>query len=284
MNVHMFLGALKRRVRWLAGLLLVFLILAGVIYARSADKYVTIAVTTAKSNEERSFDAGSLSGLAALAGGSSQRPAFEQLSYLVQSSPVIRKAIPTLARDNPQMVKDLSSYSPIARLMLNMEQAARKLFGKPPVAEEPTERVIKAIRASLKIDKTPEGYIRLTFSNGLPAGQVNLVRNILKEADAIIRTRERSDYQARINIYRSLLDRQDQAAERSILVSLITREFSSYVTAQSGELFSFKYVEPAIVPTVARTYSFFTIVLLAVFAAFSCYILLVLSSVWLRGR
>lgn len=271
----------RQKLIWLAVIVPVFLGLALYIYATSSDRYVTEATITSKTSEDHSFDAGSLSGLAALAGGG-QRPTFEQLGFLVQSSPVVKRILPILQRESPQLTDGLLGRSSLQVIRHDIEQSARSLFGKPLIVEDDTDRLVEAVRANTKITKTPEGFLKISFTNRIGDGQVRLVQGLLSEADTIIRQREQIDYITRVKTYQALISEQTRPAERTILISLIGREYSTYVAAQSGKTFSFEYIESSPKPRRVYTASLLVLAFASIFLALITYTVLILAYLWRR--
>ncbi|MGI4879139.1 MAG: hypothetical protein ACRYG4_16810 [Janthinobacterium lividum] len=284
MTLNLFLLTARRKLAWLAITVALFAFLAIYFYATSSDYYVTEAIVTAKTSEDRGFDAGSLSGLAALAGGGGQRPTFEQLGFLMQSTSVIQQALPALERSSPKMVNALLGRSPMQKFRLGLEQSARAMFGKPPVLNDDMERITDAIRGSVKIAKTPEGFLRVSFTNGIAEGQVALIRSLLGAADNLIRAREKIDYITRVNAYRVLIDQQTRPTEREILISLISREYSTYVSAQSGTTFSYEYIDPPLIPHRMYAKSLLVVMVLALFLAVLAYLTAVWIYLWRAER
>jgi hypothetical protein len=283
MTFSMFWQVARSKVAWLAVLLLVLVALAMIFYARTADRFMTEAVITAKANEDRKFNAGTLGSLAALAGGG-QRPTFEQLGLLIQSTEILKNAVATLQRKHPDVAAALVRPSPTRKISLALEQSARRTFGKPPIVEDPSERLVEAVRASTKISKTPEGFLQIKITNGFAAGQTELMRNLLEQADRLIRQRERSDYVTRIRSYQSIVDQETRPTEKAVLVELIGREYSSYVSAQAGDTFSFEYIDRPGVPKRLYALSLPLLVAIAIFMAISVYLSGIYLHVWRKTR
>lgn len=274
-----FWAAAARRWAWLAALAGVFVGLALLFYAVSADRYTTTAVATSKQAEERSLDLASLSGLASFAGGG-QRPTFEQLTFLIPSESNIRQLLPNLQRRAPALVADLLGVGPLQRFRRGVENSARALFGKEPIVEDRDERLIDAIRARLKISKTTEGYLRIDFTAVPGTGQLDLVHRLLAGADQTIRNREAIEYRRRVLGYQSLVDREQRSADRVILISLMSREYATYVAAQSGEYFTFAFVEPPVAPQRVYATSLLTLIVLALAGAVAVYLAAIFIVQW----
>lgn len=279
MTFDTYWAAAARRWAWLAVVAGVFVGLALMLYAGSSDHYTTTAVATSKQGEEKSFDLASVSGLAALAGGG-QRPTFEQLTFLISSESNIRQLLPVLQSRSPDLAAYLLSRGFPQRLKQGMENAARALFGKVAVVENRDDELIDSIRARLKISKTPEGYLRVDFTAVPATGQLDLVRGLLAGADTTIRNREAIDYRGRVTEYQSLVDRQQRPTDRLILISLMSREYATYVAAQSGEHFSYAFVEPPVAPRRIYTTSLLTLIAAALLAAVACYLAVIFVTQW----
>jgi hypothetical protein len=132
--------------------------------------------------------------------------------------------------------------------------------------------LIAAIRARLKISKTTEGYLRVDFTAGRPDGQLQLVQSLLNGADTTIRHREAIEYRRRIAVYQSLVNQEQRPSDRLILISLMSREYATYVAAQSGEQFSYALVEPPATPRRVYSTSLLTLIIIALFLAVTSYL------------
>lgn len=283
MTLNAFLMIARRKLLWLPVLIAIFVVAGLLYYGSLRDRYVTQAVITSKTSEDRSFDAGTLSGLASLAGGG-QRPVFEQFAFLLRSDAMIRRLTPELRRHAPALVKELLGRPAFGQFRVGLEDSARSMFGKPPKVLPADDRLVEAIRGHLKITKTPEGYIQLAFTSGTDAGQTRLIQGLLRESDAVIRTRERVDYRNRVNNYQDLLLQRTRPTEKFVIVNLIGREYANYITAQSGETFSFTNVEPVISPKRVYSTSLFTILILSVFTAVVAFAALIVGFMWVGRR
>lgn len=269
----------RRRLPWLAALMGLCVGLALVFYTISSDVHTTTAVVTSKQAEASGFDLKSISGLASLAGGG-QRPSFEQLTFSISSEANIRQTLPALLRTSPPLVDDLLRVGPLTRLRRGAEDSARALFGKPPVIEDRDDRLIEAIGKRLKVSKTPEGYLRVNFSAIPAAGQLELVSSLLATADKTIRDREALEYRRRVAVYQGLIDQQQRPSDLSILVSLMSREYATYVAAQSGEHFSFSFVEPPVDPRRVYATSLLALVAIAMTIAVMGYLAAIFVIEW----
>jgi|GEM_PF-4174207 len=267
---------------WLAALAGVFVILAIFLYSTSSDRYATTTVITSRQGEEHSFDLASISGLASLAGGG-QRPAFEQLTFLLSSDPTVRRLLPGLRRQAPELVDELLRQSLPQRIKHGMEDTARALFGKSQVIADRDDRLVEAVQARLKIVKTPEGYLRLMFTAVAPVGQIELVSGLLATADQSIREREAIEYRRRLTTYQALVEQQQRPADRLILISLMSREYATYAAAQASSSFSYSFIEPPLRPRLVYATSLIVMTMLALLAAIAVYLAAVFFVQWRRS-
>ncbi len=278
-----FLAAAARSWAWLAALAGVFVVLALLLYANSPDRFATTAVITSRQSEAQSFDLASIGGLASLAGGG-QRPAFEQFGYLLGAGSNVRRVLPALRQQSPVLIEELLRRSPPQRIKHNVEDFARRLFGKPLVVVDRDDRLVEAIQSRLKIVKTPEGYLRLIFSSVTPQGQTKLVSGLLAAADQAIRESEAIEYRRRLVTFQMLVDQQQRPSDRLILVSLMSREYATYVGAQAGGNFSYSFIEPPAEPTTVYATSLVVLIILAIAAAIAVYLAAIFFVQWRRAR
>ncbi len=131
--------------------------------------------------------------------------------------------------------------------------------------------------------KTPEGYYAIALRGAQPEGKVALLQALIGQADETVRRRAVADYKGRIATHQYLVDIEQRTAERVILISLIAREYTTYASAQSGQVFAFDYVEAPVRAT--KTYApSFLLVLIGMTAlwAAACVAYLVVKSSLLR--
>jgi hypothetical protein len=282
MNWHLYRSAAISPSRWFFGLLLIFLVTATGYYALASDKYAVSAVVNAKTDETKSFDLGTLGGLAQLA-SSGQRPLFEQFGCLLEADPVIRAVLPTVSRTSPKLAEELLRRSAFQNMRFHIERGARALFGKPPLLFDADQAMIETIRKRLTVSKTPEGFMQIGFQAENRSGQRELVRALLAEADGVIRAREGIAYGKRVQTYQRLIDQQTRVSERAVLVALIGREYGNYVAAQEGETFSYMFINPPLSPAPIYSPSLILCIFVAIIATFIFYSLFVLAKIWMNS-
>lgn len=281
MTLDAFWMTARRRSIWLVALMGAFVAVAIFFYASLSDVYVIRGVITSKTSEDRSFDAGSLGGLAALAGGG-QRPVFEQMAFLLQSEAVIRRVLPELRRSSPKLVDELLARSKFQQFRAGLENSARATFDKPQKHIAADDQLVDAVRSRLKISKTPEGYIQITFTSGTAAGQVQLIQGLLREADDAVRTRERVDYRNRVDTYQDLIPLRTRPTEQMVLATLIGREYANFVTAQSGKTFSFSYIETPLAPERLYSTSLLTLLILSAVLSLILFSFIIIILIWIE--
>ncbi len=274
-------NALVRLRAWLLLFLGGAVALAVVLYAILEDRQLVEAMVTARPEEARGFDLGSLSGLASLAMGG-ERPNFEEFSFVVGSRTNIRQALPAIRRDAPAFAAEAARASAGARLMLGIDGIGRGLFGRQRRIEDADERLVRGIERRLRVRPTTEGYLHIELRARDGSSLQRVVEILVAQADEGLRQRAERDYRARIDTFSRLLDESRRANEQVVLSTLVGREFMTFAASQSGETFAFLWVDP---PGKARTsYAppFLLILLGLTLAAIMAWLTLVWLIVWLR--
>jgi uncharacterized protein involved in exopolysaccharide biosynthesis len=257
--VFLFLAELRRHLRLLAAMALVFVLVAAVRYATTPRSYMAVAVigppdaTSATANNS----SGGTSGIArSLFGGGSaaNNDRYQKFLQLLRSTRLVQVLIDKHHIDRMLFLVDYQDQShkgAIARAM----DAFKGMLGMPASEPSRVDTVAAVLNESLGVDSansrasslltgTSSIYSRVTFSYSDPRTAEAILNLILEQADDLIRQDVRQDVTNRLTYLQGELPRITVSDLRDTTIATLSTQRQLQMMTMADKHFAADQIDP----------------------------------------